>query len=354
MRPPETPLALQAGNWFKLICGASYQHLNSVRNLSLVYTLAGADCIDVAADTAVIRAAQEGIETACKFGSQAKAQGFLYRNPPILMVSLNDGEDPHFRKAFFSPSYCPTDCPRPCESICPAQAIDDTGVLTEQCYGCGRCLPVCPSQLIQTQAFTASPAQIIPHLLSLDIQALEIHTQVGRLDAFARLWQLLAPHQTQLRVLAVSCPDGRDIDAYLLAIAQILRGFSGSLIWQTDGRSMSGDIGVGTTHATIKLASRVMTLNLPGYVQLAGGTNHYTVAKLKTQGLLKDTSEFSRPYVAGIAYGSYARALLMPILERLETIYPGCFELEKQPDLLWEAVTTASVLVSQLKNLDKC
>ena len=60
MKDRDSPLkSLENGNWFKLICGASYQHLPDIRNLALVYTLAGADCIDVAADPATIAAAQE-------------------------------------------------------------------------------------------------------------------------------------------------------------------------------------------------------------------------------------------------------------------------------------------------------
>ena len=56
--------SLKSGHWFKLICGASYQNLPAIRSLALAYTLAGADCIDVAADPAVITAAIEGIEAA--------------------------------------------------------------------------------------------------------------------------------------------------------------------------------------------------------------------------------------------------------------------------------------------------
>ncbi|MGD1896038.1 MAG: hypothetical protein ACFB16_03700 [Phormidesmis sp.] len=54
----DAPLdALRSGRWFKLICGASYQSLPMVRNLALAYALAGVDCIDVAADLAVVAAA---------------------------------------------------------------------------------------------------------------------------------------------------------------------------------------------------------------------------------------------------------------------------------------------------------
>ena len=56
--------SLKQGHWFKLICGASYQHLPAVRNLTLTYALAGADCIDVAADPAVISAAKAAIAVA--------------------------------------------------------------------------------------------------------------------------------------------------------------------------------------------------------------------------------------------------------------------------------------------------
>ncbi len=90
--------SLKEGHWFKLICGASYQHLPTVRSLTLAYTLAGADCIDVAADPAVIAAAQEALQVAKYLVRDAQKRGFrCQENRPFLMVSLNDGEDPHFR-----------------------------------------------------------------------------------------------------------------------------------------------------------------------------------------------------------------------------------------------------------------
>jgi hypothetical protein len=115
-------------------------------------------------------------------------------------------------------------------------------------------------------------------------------------------------------------------------------------------------------------------------VQLAGGTNNYTVAKLKAMGLLRrekdtgtrghrdagnDSSNFlsaspslpvSTSSIAGIAYGSYARVLLSPILEQLEarevknTSVKPTVGLEEEPELLWQAVELAHSLVSQLKS----
>ncbi|WP_414516976.1 circadian clock protein LdpA [Nostoc sp. PCC 9305] len=384
--------SLKQGDWFKLICGASFQHLPAVRSLTLAYTLAGADCIDVAADPAVIAAAQSGLQAAKSLAKDAQKRGFDYKgNLPFLMVSLNDGEDPHFRKAEFNPHECPTDCPRPCERICPAQAIvfdsikeDFSGVVSEKCYGCGRCIPICPYGIIYTASYVTTPGAIAPLVMSTGVDAVEIHTQVGRLAEFERLWQAISPWADTLKLLAISCPDGEGMIDYLRALYDRIAPLKGALIWQTDGRPMSGDIGDGTTIAAVKLGQKVLAAKLPGYVQLAGGTNKYTVAKLKAMGLLKRAREqgsrgagereelfSSAPLplcpsaplplcpsasIAGVAYGSYARVLLSPILEQLEnkevsnTNMKATVRLEEDEVLLWQAVELAHSLVSQIKS----
>ena len=380
--------SLKQGNWFKLICGASYQHLPAVRNLTLAYTLAGADCVDVAADPAVIAATQEALLVAQSLVDDAQKRGFAFTgNLPLLMVSLNDGEDPHFRKAEFNDQDCPSDCSRPCEKICPAQAIlfnntkdDFSGVISEKCYGCGRCLPICPYGIIYTKSYVSTPGAIAslargnaPLIMSTGIDAVEIHTQVGRLAEFQRLWDAMTPWADKLKLVAISCNDGEGLIDYLQAIYNLIVPRPQFLIWQTDGRSMSGDIGDGTTIATIKLGQKVLTANLPGYVQLAGGTNSYTVPKLRGMGLLNDfrlpildfgleehnlKSKIQNPKskIAGVGYGSYARVLLSPILDQLEnkevinTDSQGNMRLEEEPELLWEAVRLAHTLVSQIKS----
>jgi Fe-S-cluster-containing hydrogenase component 2 len=356
---------LQEGNWFKLICGASFQDLPTIRSLTLAYTLAGADCIDVAADPAAIAAAREGLLAASKLLEVAASKGFVRRGGlPWLMVSLNDGEDPHFRKAEFDASQCPLDCPRPCERICPAQAIHfaelgqgDSGVIDRRCYGCGRCLPVCPSQLIVTRSSVSAPAAIASLIQELGIDAIEIHTQVGREQDFRRLWQAIAPWCSQLKLLAISCSDRPQLTEYLRYLSDLIGSLPCALIWQADGRPMSGDIGRGTTHAAIKLAQKVLAAKLPGYVQLAGGTNHHTVTKLRSLGMLKPGQNLKGASIAGIAYGSYGRSLLLPILEALDALngqtspaaHNRILQLEEVPDLLWQAVSQAHALVCQLK-----
>lgn len=356
--------SLTTGSWFKLICGASYQHLPAVRNLALAYSLAGADCIDVAADRAVMAAAREGIATAAKTSQVART--------PWLMVSINDGEDPHFRKAQFDPAECPSDCTRPCISVCPADAIafkpKYSGVLDRLCYGCGRCLPICPSQLIATRERVSSVEDIVPWIEETAVEAIEIHTQVGHYDNFVRVWQKIVSQLSNLKLIAISCTDDRHVIEYLWSLYRLISPLPVPVIWQTDGRSMSGDIGKGTTHGTVAFARKVLAANLPGYVQLAGGTNDYTVVKLKEEEMFARTwqnyarSSAINSFFAGVAYGSYARSLLSPTLKKLETRddwdieiisdraanYPG--KLEQNSQLLNQAVFLADNLVSQIKS----
>ncbi|XHX75986.1 MAG: circadian clock protein LdpA [Stenomitos frigidus ULC029] len=430
--------SLREGHWFKLICGASFQHLPAIRSLVLAYALAGADCIDVAADPAVILTAKTALEFADDLAANNGAEHFPMHGLPWLMVSLNDGEDPHFRKADFNAATCPPDCKRPCESICPAQAIvfhtastgnsllgersvprgnvfeegvamlePIAGVVSDRCYGCGRCLPVCPIQHISTHSYVSTPAVIVPLVLQAGVDAIEIHTQIGRLDAFRRLWEAIVPWVDDLKLIAISCPDGDGLVDYLRSLYDLISPLPCPLIWQLDGRPMSGDIGMGTTRAAVKLGQKVLAASLPGFIQLAGGTNHHTVPKLKALGLLQPPSSHSAiavgaarelletrstkqqsSYISGVAYGSYARTLLMPILDqldaiRLESADSQCTaiagtplsdvpesgnnlikrqlaaegrslprHLEEAPALLWQAVTLAHTLVSQLKTFN--
>jgi Fe-S-cluster-containing hydrogenase component 2 len=370
--------SLKEGRWFKLICGASYQHLPAIRNLALAYALAGADCVDVSADPAVLSAVLESFQVVSHVRdrlSSVLGDAVVSGSRPWLMVSLSDGDDPHFRKAIFDPKLCPPDCSKPCIAACPVDAIavssdnafeSDRGVIESRCYGCGRCIPVCPVQQIQAQTYTITPAAIAPQILQ-GVDALEIHTQVGREIPFIQLLTTLRPWLSQLKLLAVSCPNGHGVIAYLWHLHSLLAPLGIPLIWQTDGRPMSGDIGIGTTHAAIKFGYQVLQDGPPGYVQLAGGTNAYTVTKLRRQPYIDRAPPQrpqERPTFGGIAYGGYARQLLGAVLDQLENttapraVIPfspgtepssGLFCLERFPELLVQAVTQAHGLVSSLK-----
>jgi hypothetical protein len=211
---------------------------------------------------------------------------------------------------------------------------------------------VCPQQLITTQDWIATPQIVSPLIRQGTIQALEIHTQVGHLEAFEELWQVLKADVRDLQLLAISCPDHPNLIPYLQDLANLVLPTPEVLIWQTDGRPMSGDLGKGTTHATVKLAQKVLAARLPGYVQLAGGTNQHTVMKLRQLGLLKGNRAV--PHIAGVAYGSYARSRLSSVLTALQESDPAnaslqAAHIEETPDLLWQAVALAASVVGQIK-----
>lgn len=342
------------GQWVKLICGASYQDMPTVRRLVMLYALAGVDCIDVAADGAVVSAARQGLADAVRLakylsngGASAENHNHLIPGLPWLMVSLNDSEDPHFRKAHFDAALCPPDCDRPCEAICPTAAIQfqapsQGGVAADLCYGCGRCITVCPIANIEAQPYMASPeAFSSEHLAHID--AVEIHTQTGHQAQFAQLWQRLQTWRPHLKLISISCPDDDQVVPYLWDLYALMAPLEVPLIWQTDGRPMSGDLGKGTTHAAIRLAQKILDAGPPGYVQPAGGTNGYTVDKLLNLGLVNtafprqpnasqpsaqpcvrqagmtnsDTTLASKT-ISGIAYGSYGRSQVLPLLDALD------------------------------------
>ncbi|KAI0565605.1 Iron-Sulfur binding protein [Gracilaria domingensis] len=345
--------SLENGTWFKLICGASYHDTPSIRNPCEVYTIAGVDCIDVAADESIIRAAREGI--------QSGVTRALSYEKPLLMISINDDSDPHFRKAVFEVKDCISGCPRPCQKVCPADAIDLTGAITDRCYGCGRCIPACPINIVHAEEYVHA-LPYVKTLLSGGIDCLEIHTGKGHLEQFEVTWKGIEDAVVDnLKMVAVSFPDlgtDEEMESALRhmwnVISKSKRFLEGglALVWQTDGRPMSGDISRGTAIKSVKLAKRVIRLlkggSIPGHVQLAGGTNASTVARMRAAGLLRSSAgehgmQSSMHTASGIAVGGYARKIVKEKLgNKFDTVL-------SEPELE-EAVKVASELVLGLKS----
>ncbi|KAB8098202.1 hypothetical protein EE612_027235, partial [Oryza sativa] len=80
---------------------------------------------------------------------------------------------------------------------------------------------------------------------------------------------------------------------YPYPYAQNLRLFKLPYLYkQLDGRPMSGDIGRGATRETVSFAVHLSSMSNrpPGFYQLAGGTNSYTIESLKKAGLFQSTT----------------------------------------------------------------
>jgi Fe-S-cluster-containing hydrogenase component 2 len=351
--------ALAQGRWVKWIGGASNQDLAAIEDLAGVYALAGVHCLDVAADAAVVAAARRGIAWAERRSASVAGGGRPWR-APWLMVSLSDGTDPHFRKAWFDPGRCPTACPRPCERVCPALAIGvaatgSAGVLSERCYGCGRCLPACPLGLIEERPHVLAPEAVAPLLAELQPDAVELHTRIRRGAAFAERLAQLRASGVALQRLAVSCaleagsssgPSGltpEDLAAELWDRFAQVRQAGFRPLWQLDGRPMSGDLGDGTAHAAVRLLEQVAPLAPPGPLQLAGGTNQHTLELVER--LARRHSRFgkggSEGGVAGVAFGGVARRLLQPLLLEAQRRGGGLLE---DPELARQALALAETL----------
>ena len=85
---------------------------------------------------------------------------------------------------------------------------------------------------------------------------------------------------------------------------EILQDLNIPLIWQLDGRPMSGDLAATTGKDTVKLFERIGSDLPPGLIQLAGGTNEKTYKFLNPDNLPD-----------GIAFGSSARKIMQPHIE---------------------------------------
>ena len=416
-------LSLKNGSWVKFIAGASNQDLPLIRNMCYLYTLAGVNCIDMSADPAVITVAKEGVNKAMIDLNDPLAQ------PPLIMISVNDDDDPHFRKAVFDPVLCPPECSRPCEKVCPAWAIPPlstrkigegrvstinqssdqrditaTGVLADRCYGCGRCVPICPLGLIKTESYTVSTAAINDLFASGAVDAIEIHTLRHHEKSFNELWSNIGDAVlTRATIISISFPNmGEETIPYLESLQSVIvdckswNNFKGVQIWQADGRPMSGDIGRGTAHKSSNLAASVLfdlerrlleeqrVLSSDGnqilidsecrnsneqyqanpseiknsgshvplidvscgmhFVQLAGGTNDYSARSAEQEGLLGAVG------FGGFAFGGYARKIIGELLHELEDSNPGG-KVEDHPIMLGKCLVFARNLVSSVKEV---
>ncbi len=289
--------------WIKLICGASNEDIVAIEDLCAIYTAAGVDYIDVAAEESIVHAAKKGIKWAEE----------VYKNSPGLMISISDGDDIHFRKAKFDPTKCPPYCPRPCEKVCPTFAIDNYGIKENKCYGCGRCLNSCPLNLISEYEYNLSKDNLATTLQKIKPDAVEIHTDINRINSFTKVVNILKSSETKLDKISISCglnqsivksQEPRDLLKALWERYEILDELNIPLIWQLDGRPMSGDLSRNTSKDTVKLFEKIGSDLPPGLIQLAGGTNE------KTHGFLK-----SNNLPDGIAFGSYARKIMQPLIE---------------------------------------
>ncbi len=278
--------ALENGTFRKIICGAANTSEKQVERLAMVYALAGADIIDVGP--------QENIYNAAKRGLQ-KAKGVKPSiNLPLIMTSVNTGDDKHFKKASFDLSKC-VQCLE-CLKVC------DINKDPEKCYGCARCVEACQHNVIKMIK--------LPETEKIkNREAVEIHTGKSTPEQVKAFLEFNRPAIDKTGIISVSISSDRFSSKELIDYTnKIIAMFDKKIIIQIDGLSMRGGTKKTSTLKTLAAASTLVDAEINAYIQLSGGTNYLTQEIANMTGLK----------ISGIGYGTFAKKIILSYIEEYE------------------------------------
>lgn len=271
---------LENNKCFKLVCGAGNEDAKGVKNLVKIYSKAGCEFFDLCAKPQIIEAAKQGLEN-------RKAS---------LCVSIGIKGDPHFRKAHIDSSKCAR-CGK-CSIICPENAIFKE---SKRCIGCGRCEKVCPQNAIIMKDETQDLNEILPPLIKMGIDCIELHTiGFNAAETFDK-WNIV---NNLFKGFLSICTDrsllcDKEIVSLVKKLLEKRKPYT--TIIQADGAPMSGGKDdYNTTLQAIAAADIFQKENLPAYLIVSGGTNSKTA----------ELAKICSVKINGVAIGSYARKIL--------------------------------------------
>ena len=331
--------ALEGKRFLKLICGASNTDNGQIERLVLVYSLAGVNVIDVAADYDVVCAVKKGIGRAKELFLKEE-KFFPYFNEPLLMVSLNAGHDDHFRKVVFDKDKC-CSCFK-CISVCTSSAFNKIGGVLKfdknSCFGCGKCCQVCDFKALSMGENAIGTSLSI--LKDSDIQAVEIHTGKNSVDEIKTFVEEIKNFANEsfgvvnnVKLFSFSISSALFNKAELIDYASSLTRLSDKkIIIQIDGESMSATNSTSSSLQALAAANILINSNINAYIQLAGGVNHLT---------FKYANLFNLE-VSGLGYGTFARKILLPYIDGSND--------EEFLDYLPKCVNIAMSLVKDTRN----
>ena len=175
--------------------------------------------------------------------------------------------------------------------------------------------------------------------------AVEIHTEINRLDSFTKVVSILKSSGMKLDKISISCglnqsfkkaKEPEDLLKALWERYEILNELDIPLIWQLDGRPMSGDLAPTTSRDAVKLFEKIGSDLPPGLIQLAGGTNEKTHELLNSNNLPD-----------GIAFGSAARKIMQPLIE---FAHKNNKKLYEYPEIMGLAIKKAQKFLEPWKS----
>lgn len=278
---------LKSNKYFKLVCGAGNEDINSISKLMKIYYEAGCKVFDLCMSEKVAKIAKETCPNA------------------ILCFSYGIKDDPHTVKATINQSKC-ISC-LACEDVCIQNAIHNSIIDKNKCIGCKQCISSCPNKAIETYSKTRDLEEVLPEVLKYNPQCIELHACSDNEDEVEQNWRYIESKYSGMMSLCID----RSILGDNKVIERIKRLIKNrkpySAIIQADGNPMSGGVDdYKTTLQAVAMAEVVQKNNLPVYIVLSGGTNSKT----------KELAKLCNVEINGIAIGSYARKIVKKYVEQ--------------------------------------
>jgi len=314
---------MENGKLFKLICGAGNEDVDEVYKLCFVYTLAGANSIDMSANVEVVKSAIKGVNDAENSLDEFNVKNYIR---PYLTVSIGMPGDHHVRKAKILDDKC-TECDA-CIPVCPTDAIPDIlKIIESRCIGCGACGVSCQDDAIGYSHKEIEIESVLKECVDLGIENIELHASVIDDGPVMKEWEIV--NKINGNGFNSVCIDRGYLSNHALKIRieKMLDYCNDRMIVQADGIPMSGGHDdYRTTLQAVACADIVDKFLLPVHILLSGGTNSQSI---------KLSQACSVPY-AGVSIGTFARHLIYEYINNPE--FPNRLLLNK-------AVTKAKKLV---------
>lgn len=314
--------SLQEKNFHKLIVGAALKDFKSIEEYAYYFTHAQADAIDISAFPHSVISAKKGIEIALSENNSLKE--------PLIMISVNIGEDPHFRRVEVDFDSC-TKCLE-CIPSCPSEAfssVSDSNDVQfayniDLCFGCSNCIPTCKDNALSFNSWNAYETESLIELTQLGARAIELHLN-NDLESFSEFYKKI-PCDYLLESFCIGSNTASALelktacDSIIEAVYK-KHNADFQFIIQVDGIPLSGarDLNIENKDQfsinKAKLIIEYIAQNYPEYkdqiyIQIAGGTNENSLENAHKQNIP----------INGVAIGSYARKKLLKASTKIEAI----------------------------------
>jgi Fe-S-cluster-containing hydrogenase component 2 len=296
----------------KLIIGAALKNYDAIEKFSYYFSHARADVIDISAFPHSVISAKKGIQKALAEDSSLIE--------PLIMVSVNIGEDPHFRRIKLDWDHC-TEC-LACIPTCPANAFTATtrfNYNADLCFGCSNCLPACDFSAMEFETWSAFNPDSLHELKNLGAKAIEIHLN-NDLQAFEEFYSKMPEFELESFCIgSEQMTEAELIKATDSIIHQVRTKHDQVFIIQTDGIPLSGArefYKEDKDLVSIKNAKIVIEHIKKNHketqdsiaIQIAGGITERSLSLAKKLGV----------EINGVAIGSYARKALQTSINPIE------------------------------------